>query len=495
MPTPPLPPLEPVDLFLAVDEAPAEPMPQYRQLWSAQVNEEAIRQPAAVIRLNGPGMPAIEVRQLRWSPRSGYIELYNKDDPNRPIVVPDPNARPEDFSWHWYGKAGYTTVSLTVERGVLAGRVWLRDKRYALRPSGAGLLLGQTNSNYWQLHPETGLGESLSSARAVSPGGPMNNFASPAGTWDHSCSGPLPSGYHVVDVLVLYTPGILSAYGSAAGVEAKIRIEVDDANNALMRSGINSISYHLAGIEFLPSSGFYDTSDIVQGLQTLSGVVPTGSPPYCQLSDNTDVLGRRNSLHADIVALARRDQTGQGTCGYSFIQRRQMGFCEHEAGPTFERYAYMIFDPECGADAQNFAHELGHQLGADHDPGNYSGSGFIQSCPWSYGHRSDDSAYGFRTVMAYPTANQTGIPAPDCQSEADCPLIDAFSTPELEWTGSALQPTPVPPAPPQGLPIGLSPPPPNGWQPAHVADTLRRLGPVSAAFRQRPDSVFVNGFQ
>lgn len=73
---------EPAPLFVRVLPADVEPMPQYRALWSVEVNEEAIRQPARSIRLNGPDFPDIDVPLLRWSPRAGYIEIYNDDDPN-----------------------------------------------------------------------------------------------------------------------------------------------------------------------------------------------------------------------------------------------------------------------------------------------------------------------------------------------------------------------------------------------------------------------------
>jgi len=131
----------PVPLFVVVEPSDVQPMPQFGMRWSAEVNEEAIRQPAQTIRLNGPGFPETDVELLRWSPRAGYLEMYNKEDPDRPLIIPDPTARPEDFSWNWYGKSGHVTVSLTVERGVLAGRIWLRDRRFALRPSAGGCCL------------------------------------------------------------------------------------------------------------------------------------------------------------------------------------------------------------------------------------------------------------------------------------------------------------------------------------------------------------------
>lgn len=486
---------KPVDLFVRVDPPEVEPMPQYRALWSIEVNEEAIRQPAQAIRLNGPDFPDIDVPLLRWSPRAGYIEIYNDENPDHPIIIPNPDAEPEDFSWYWYGKVGHVTVSLLVERGVLAGYIWLRDRRFALRPSAAGLLLGETRSEYWRTHPDDGQEGEVEASIFLSPTDAPMPGASLAGGWDFSCQGAPPTGQHVIDVLVLYTPAVLLEYNNHAGVEAQMQLATTAANTALRNSGINSITYSLRGVEFLPDSGEYDTSGIAAGLIELSGWESLSAPPYCSLTPNTYVRGRRDTMWADVIALARRDQSGEGSCGLTFIQRGTTQGCIYEPGAGFSDYAYMIFDPECGADRLNFAHELGHQLGVEHDPRNSPSltSSGVQSCPWSFAHRLSDSVHGFRTVMAYPGAGTTGIPGPACSSDGDCPLIDAFSTPTLEWTGAGgVQPVGTVPGSP---PIGVGSPPPSGWQQARATDTLLRLAPVTAAFRARPDSIFSHGFE
>jgi hypothetical protein len=72
-------------------------------------------------------------------------------------------------------------------------------------------------------------------------------------------------------------------------------------------------------------------------------------------------------------------------------------------------------------------------------------------------------------------------------------MIDAFSTPELEWTGSGgVQPAGTVPGAPL---IGVDWPPPVGWQQAHVANSLQRLAPYTAAFQARVDLIHAHGFE
>jgi hypothetical protein len=486
-----IPPADvPVELFVRVEPSSGEPMPQYQALWSVELNEERVRQPAQVIRLNGPGFPDIDVPLLRWSPRAGYIEMYNKEDPVHPIIIPDPTAGPEDFSWHWYGKTNHVMVSLLVERGVLAGYVWLRDRRFSLRSGVGGLLLGETKSDYWQMHPDEDQEDDAYSLSSPPPA----DFAMPdlsSGSWDFLCQGSPPSGQHVIDVLVLYTPNVLLEYSNHAGVVARMQLATTSANMALRNSGINSITYSLRGVESLPNSANYDNGSIVNGLSELSGMRPLKDPPYCSSTPNTYVRGRREAMWADVIALARRGN--DGTCGYTFIQRGTTQGCIYEPGAEFSDYAYMIFDPECEPDRLNFAHELGHQLGVDHDPKNSSTSVGFDSCPWSFGHRFSDATFGFRSVMAYWEPGKATIAGPTCDNDASCRLIDAFSTPALEWAGSSgIQPVGSVPG---AEPIGIGPPPPSGWKQARAVDTLLRVAPITAAFKPRPDSIFSHGFQ
>jgi hypothetical protein len=123
--------------------------------------------------------------------------------------------------------------------------------------------------------------------------------------------------------------------------------------------------------------------------------------------DNVPSL--RDTYGADLVSMFV--ENGQ-YCGYGWI------------GPSAS-YAFTVVNRGCASANYSFPHELGHNLGARHDP--YVDA---STTPYAYGHGYVDAAQAWRDVMAYNNAcAAVGV---------SCVRIGYFSTPGLTYAGDPL---------------------------------------------------------
>ncbi len=205
----------------------------------------------------------------------------------------------------------------------------------------------------------------------------------------------------VIDVLVVYTPIARAAAGGTAAIEAEIDLAIAAANDAYQ----NSLVTTQLNVVHLGEVDYDESGDYVGHLYRLTD-------PSDGFMDNVHQL--RALYAADMVALIVND--GE-YCGIAWLM--------NNLSPDFEDMAFSVTTWYCAANLV-LAHELGHNMGCCHAPGD--GGGCVNGGLYSYsvGYRYfGNSGTQWRTVMAYSPGTR----------------IPYFSNPDVIFDG---QPTGVP---------------------------------------------------
>lgn len=203
-----------------------------------------------------------------------------------------------------------------------------------------------------------------------------------------------------IDILVLYTP--LAA--SRQDMDLLVAESMNQLNRAAgMAPGDRfGVTFRLVGLEEVD---YREAEDMGIDLERLSGLEP---------GFLTDVPGLRDRYGADLVHLIIEGPPNSGNCG--------IGWMVEPEGPLTADAGFSISDHRCSAANLSFAHEIGHNMGMNHDryvveeaePGAIN-----------FGYVSMET--GRRTLMAY--GNQ-------CYDQGlDCPRVVTFSTPDAVLGG------------------------------------------------------------
>ena len=176
----------------------------------------------------------------------------------------------------------------------------------------------------------------------------------------------------VIDVLVAYTAAARVQAGGSAQMAAAIANALAVTNTAFQRSGVNAVIREVGVIEGSYAEATTPFDPILSDLDAISpgGVVSNA------------VEAARAASGADLVALIT-GRTGPSICGVAWL------------GPA-PVAAYSVTEQVCMAAGQwSFSHELGHNFGANHAPGD--GGAPPPTVPYAQGYR----AGAVRTLMAY----------------------------------------------------------------------------------------------
>jgi len=198
-----------------------------------------------------------------------------------------------------------------------------------------------------------------------------------------------------IDVMVLYTAAARAAAGGTAAIQAEVNVAVASANQAYANNGlVQRLRLVFAGEVSITESGSFDAD-------------------LSALRLNATVAWLRDTNRADLVTLLTSNGSHPPACGIAYLMTVD--------STRFAPFAFSVVDRICASSNLTFVHELGHNMGAQHDP--YVAFGEPTLFPYSHGYV--DPGARFRTIMAFND---------QCVAfGVSCTRMPLFSTPDLTF--------------------------------------------------------------
>ncbi|MCP4689607.1 MAG: PKD domain-containing protein [Desulfobacterales bacterium] len=278
---------------------------------------------------------------------------------------------------------------LVFKEGLLVGNIALEDAFYQIRYDGGG---------YHSIR-EIDQGAFPPGADSlIPPAEPEQEFlAAPDGVAGDDGS--------TVDLMVVYTPQARSAAGGASAIEATIDLAVAESNQSYENSGI-TLRLNLV---HTGEVSYNDSGDMTDDLCRITLEGNSQLPYPCPYDDysamDSEVQPWRDAYGADEVVLLV--ENGGGWCGIAWVTSSQST-------------AFAVVDRGCATGTYSFAHELGHNMGAQHDRDHAS---FPGAYSYSYGYQHPSQYW--RTVMSY-----------NCPS--GCTRVNYWSNPDVTYGGDPM---------------------------------------------------------
>ena len=345
------------------------------------------------------GMLAAARRNTRRALPATTLNLNLFDDVVFPAIID--RTAPTRLGYALSGRlAGVdpSRLTLVVNGSLVVGTVDTPGATYRIRPAAAGThIIHQIDRA--RLPPEAEPiaipdAEHVGAGRTMLADGTTGAVGDTIGADDGS----------VVDVMVLYTPAARSGQGGRIAIEMLIDLFVDETNQAYQHSGvIQRINLaHVEEIEHTEGTLYEDV----------------------ELERRNEVLALRDVYAADAVHFVIKTTNYCGIASF-------MGRVSHD----FESRAFGYTDYRCGG--ITFAHELGHNMGLNHD--RYAGRNYLTNkpYPYSYGYVNQRAfepgapeSSRWRTLMSYPhQCAHAGF---------SCLALLRFSNPDMTYRGDPM---------------------------------------------------------
>ncbi len=338
-----------------------------------------------------------------------------------------------DGNWSWIGKTkdGLDAV-ITFGEGAVFGRIYQKGtEAYSLTMSGGRSWLVQTDPTKLL---DGNLGRDADETDVLIP----PSVAAAASARKSSAAAAVQGGgkasaANTVDVVLGYTNGLVTKYGSAANATTRLSNLMAITNQGYVNSQITPRVRLVRTVQV----NYTDTNSNETALEALTGFDcnATTCTPLTVPTELVPLRTARTEYGADLVSLVRPFQAPQHQgCGIAWL----LGGGGFPIDSSDEPFGYSIVsdgnDTDEG-DGRNYfcreetlAHELGHNMGQQHNVEDAGSPVVPGTHPYSYGYR-EAITDGFYTVMAYRLPNSIQF------------SINYFGNPSVNYPSSPARPT------------------------------------------------------
>jgi peptidyl-Asp metalloendopeptidase len=297
-----------------------------------------------------------------------------------------------ESAWSWHGVVDNTPMSevtITVNGEMIAANIHAEHADFQIRTTSSGMYTIE----------EVDLSSLANGAEPVST--PLfDAFDEEEATAHDSDRGATADAATIVDVLVVYTAEAVSGAGSEEALNTEILLALSETNEGYVQSNVEH-RLRLASQEQLEWDETAERFDFSSTLTMLAN-------PSDNIMDEVHAL--RDAVGADEVVLIVEGDNSY--CG--------IGYLMTHPSAAFAPFAFSVVARVCAAGNYSFAHEVGHNMGSNHNHSAASDGAY----PFSYGYQAPD--VGVRTVMAY------GCPTSYCRR------VNRWSNPATSWESHAL---------------------------------------------------------
>ncbi len=329
---------------------------------------------------SGKQAVAVDPRLLKAGLSPGQAVKIGLADDERSVRFVRSEHRPDGLLT-WIGEvdtdAGPRSVVFTLGDGISFGRIPTKDGRAMQVETDAGgtwLVPADAGDHFIEPHGPDVIRPPVPDAASLRLRAEQERRFAKAG------------GEPVIDVVVAYTGDLLALWGNSAIMQARIAQLEAISNQAYADSQAN-VRIRVVGSHLVYYPARIDNGDALRDIRG-----PVNKPIKLEV----DRL--RAQYGADMVAMLRHfDRYRQTSCGNAYL----LGYHGGAFNPA-EAYS-VTADRGFGREAcgeWTFTHELGHNMGSDHDTDTSEGD--YGAYPYSRGFRRTlEPEKGFGTIMAY----------------------------------------------------------------------------------------------